>query len=121
MSQLKNEISSSDFEVDVEDHRSRSKLGLVSVMGTLRAGLTVLALVAGAAVLGLGADSLAVYHSTSLPEDYMLPLWPTKFDTRPTSALIACGAIVAVISAVALPLGKVPAVSGLTQNLPPDC
>ncbi|KAM3545746.1 hypothetical protein BM221_000959 [Beauveria bassiana] len=104
MSQLKNEISSSDFEVEAEHRHTAPKIGAVD---TLRVGLTVVALAAGAAVLGLGADTLAVYRATSLPADYMLQLWPEEFDVRPVNSLIACGVIVLIANGMALAMSKV--------------
>lgn len=116
MSQLKNEVSSSDFEVEADDHYAVSKLALIRLVNTLRVGLTVLALVIGVVVLGLGADTLAAYRATSLPEEYLLPLWPAEFDIRPTNALIACGIIVLVANGMALGLSKVSAVSCLNTK-----
>ncbi len=110
-SQLKNEVSVSDFEVSSEDSRAQSKLSLVRIVDTLRVGFTIVALAVGAVVLGLSADALAVYNSTSLPADFMISLWPDEFDTRPTKALIACGAVVIVANGLALALSKVSAVS----------
>ncbi|KAJ6782557.1 hypothetical protein PWT90_01385 [Aphanocladium album] len=107
MSQLKNEVSSSDFEIEADDRHTVPKVGMLRVVDTLRVGLCILALAAGAAVLGLGADTLAVYRATSLPADYMLHLWPEEFDVRPTNALIACGALVLVANSLALAMSRV--------------
>lgn len=121
MSQLKNEVSSSDFEVEADDHYAASKLALIRLVNTLRVGLTVLALVIGVVVLGLGADTLAVYRATSLPEDYLLQLWPAEFDIRPTNALIACGVIVLVANGMALGLSQVSAVCCCNTKCPSIC
>ncbi|OAQ98502.1 hypothetical protein LLEC1_01898 [Akanthomyces lecanii] len=107
MSQLKNEVSSSDFEVEAGDRQNAPKVGILRAVDTLRVGLTVLALAAGAAVLGLGADTLAVYKATSLPGDYLLHLWPEQFDIRPATSLIACGVLVLVANSLALAMSKV--------------
>lgn len=109
MSQLKNEVSSSDFEIEVDD-RNGAKLALLRTVDVLRVCFTLVALGAGAAVLGLGADTLAVYHATSVPVGYNLALWPEQFDTRPANALIACGVITLVANGVALAMSKVSAV-----------
>lgn len=110
-SHLKNEVSVSDFEVEPEDSRVQAKLSLVRVIDALRVGFTIIVLAVGAVVLGLSADALAVYNATSLPADFMISLWPDEFDTRPTKALIACGAVVVVANALALALSKVATVS----------
>ncbi|TQV92596.1 hypothetical protein V2A60_009068 [Cordyceps javanica] len=108
MSQLKNEVSSSDFEIEADDRRTAApKIGMLRVVDNLRAGLTFLALAAGAVVLGLGAHTLAVYKATSLPGDYMLHLWPEEFDVRPANSLIACGVLVLVANTLALGMSKV--------------
>ncbi|KAJ3494411.1 hypothetical protein NLG97_g4094 [Lecanicillium saksenae] len=107
MSQLKHEVSTSDFEIEADDRRTVPKIGMLRVVDTLRIGLSVLALAAGAAVLGLAANTLAVYKATSLPADYMLHLWPEEFDVRPTNSLIACGALVLVANSLALTMSKV--------------
>lgn len=113
MSQLKNEVSSSDFEIEAEDRHTVPRVGMLRVVDTLRVGLTAVALAAGAAVLGLAADTLAVYKATSLPADYLLPLWPEEFDVRPANALIACGVLVLVANSLALIMSKVSFVSML--------
>ena len=108
---MKNEISASDFEVASEDSRIQSKLRLVRTVDTLRIGFSIVALCVGVVVLGLSADALYVYNATSLPADFLISLWPEKFDMQPTYALISCGAIVMVANGLALVLSKVSAVS----------
>ncbi|OAA58786.1 hypothetical protein ISF_06569 [Cordyceps fumosorosea ARSEF 2679] len=111
MSQLKHEISSSDFEIEAEDRHIVPKIGLLRAVDTLRTGLTLVALASGAAVLGLAAHTLAVYRATSLPAEYLLQLWPEDFDVRPTNSLIACGVLVLVANTLALGMSKVSFVS----------
>jgi hypothetical protein len=74
-------------------------------------GLTALALLAGITIVGTSADTLSVYNTTHLGEDYFLPLWPSAFDIRPTIALVTCGAIIFVASAVSIVVSKLPPVS----------
>lgn len=115
MSSLKNELSSSDFEVEAqgsERHSQlRSKHRLISIVHSSRLALTVLALAAGITVLGVSANGLLVYHETYLPAEFYLSLWPVQFDLRPTAALIAGGVIVTVANVVSLFFSKVQAVS----------
>jgi len=103
---LKNEISLSEFEVDVYDLKLQTKLRLIGIVHGLRVGLTVLALAAGIAILGLAADALAIYRQTHLPADFFLPLWPEDLDLRPAVALVAGGVVVAVANVVSLVFSK---------------
>lgn len=105
-SSLKNELSSSDFEIDNNELRAHSRVRMVSVVHSVRVGMTVLALVAGITILGLSADTLSVYNATHLPADFLLPLWPENFDLRPTTALVAGSAIVTAMNAVSLLASK---------------
>lgn len=105
---LKSKICASDFEVDSqEDVHLRSKLRTLGVVDGVRVGLTVLALLAGATVLGISADALAVYSATHVAADFYLPLWPENFDLQPTVALCVGSAIVVVASFVSLLCSKV--------------
>jgi hypothetical protein len=74
-------------------------------------GLTVLALLAGITTVVTAADALAVYNTTSLPGEYLLPLWPADFNSRPSVALVVCGTIIILASAASLVHSKVSAVS----------
>ncbi|EFY85637.1 hypothetical protein J3458_008971 [Metarhizium acridum] len=105
-SSLKNELSSSDFEVDANELQSHSRVQRVRLIHSLRTGLTVLALVAGISILGLSADTLSVYNATQLPADFLLSLWPEDFDIRPTTSLVAGSAIVTAINVVSLIASK---------------
>ena len=55
-------------------------------------------LIAGAVVVGCASSSLRSYYSTQLDSQYMLPLWPSSVDLRPTRAVIACGVLVTIFS-----------------------
>ena len=83
-----------------------------------RLGLTVLALLSAITILATSADTLAVYNQTHLSEEFFLALWPSDFDIRPTTALVICGSIVILSSAVSLAASRVPAVS-LVHTLSP--
>lgn len=74
--------------------------------------LTILALGAAIATLGVSADSLAKYQNTQIPAEYYLPqLWPEEFDLRPTTTLVACSAIVIAFNSMSLLMGKAQLVS----------
>lgn len=115
MSSLKNELASSDYEVEAQDAERHSQLQprhrLLSTVHSSRIALTVLALAAGITILGVSANGLLVYHETHLPAEFYLSLWPAQFDLRPTAALIAGGVIVTVANVVSLFFSKIQAVS----------
>ncbi|KAL7795745.1 hypothetical protein V8C37DRAFT_27297 [Trichoderma ceciliae] len=117
-SSLKHELSSSEFEVEAQDlqlqSQLQSKLRLINIVHSSRLALTILALAAGITVLGVSANGLLVYHETYLPADFYLPLWPSRFDLRPTSALIAGGVLVVVANIVSLFFSKIQALRSLT-------
>lgn len=110
-SETKGSASASDFEVDPQDVQYQSHLRTVRLVDSVRVGLTALALLSGLTVLGTSGDTLAVYNTTSVPADFLLPLWPTEFDLRPTVALVAGSAVVVFTSIVSLVFSKVPMVS----------
>ncbi|KAK7403254.1 hypothetical protein QQX98_010988 [Neonectria punicea] len=103
----KTEVSASNFEVDSEDLRLDSKIRMYRLVDNARLGLTALALAAGITVLGVSADSVAVYHATHVLDDFLLPLWPYNMDFRPTVALVAGSAIVIVTNVISLLASKI--------------
>lgn len=107
----KTEISAaSNFEVDMDDAQFESKSRMFRLADSARLGMTVLGLAAGITILGVSADSIAVYNATHVPADFLLPLWPANFDLRPTVALVVGGTLVMVANAVSLVASKVPTV-----------
>ncbi|PNY24713.1 Uncharacterized protein TCAP_05353 [Tolypocladium capitatum] len=104
---LKNEISASEFEVDAR-RLLRSKARMVGMVHSLRVTMTLLALAAGITMLGLSGNSLAVYRTTYVPDDYLLPLWPESFDVRPTTALVVGSAVVTVANVMSLCASQTP-------------
>ncbi|OAA44844.1 hypothetical protein NOR_03598 [Metarhizium rileyi] len=111
-SSLKNELSSSDFELDVNELQSHSRVRRVNAIDGFRAALTILALVVSVVILGLSADTLSVYHATHLPADFLLPLWPESFDIRPTTSLVAGSAIVTAMNLLSLLASKTTSIRG---------
>ncbi|KAH6890372.1 hypothetical protein B0T10DRAFT_317249 [Thelonectria olida] len=102
----KTEVSASNFEIDSEELQLDSKLRIYRLVDGARLGLTALALASGVTILSVAADSIAVYNATHVPDDYLLPLWPSKMDLRPTVALIVCSAIVTVANVLSLVASK---------------
>lgn len=105
---IKEKASNSDFEVDSRDGHLQSKLKTIRLIDGVRVGITVLALLFGITILGVSADALSVYKSTSVPSSYLLPLWPEEFDLRPTIALVIGATFVMVCNIASLASSKVP-------------
>lgn len=111
-SNLKTEISTSDFEADTTRSMSlNGKARVFRILDGTRIGLTMLALCVGIVVLGVSASAVDTYRDTHLPQEFMLPLWPEDFNLRPTVAMVACGSIVIAVNAIALLVSKVSQVS----------
>ncbi|KAF4983883.1 hypothetical protein FZEAL_824 [Fusarium zealandicum] len=105
----KTEVSASNFEVDVEDIRIEPKYRTLRLVNSAKSGLTVLALAAAITILGVSADAMAVYNATHVPADFLLSLWPSNFDLRPTVALVVGSVLVIVANVSSLVAAKVPA------------
>lgn len=107
MSESKRQMNSSDFEVDSHDLPLQSKIKTLGLLDTVRTALTAVTLLSAVSILAVSADALSVYQATHLPNDFLLPLWPTDFNIRPTLALVICSAIVVVTSGVSLGFGRI--------------
>lgn len=107
----KPETPSSDFEDDSHDFSLESKFRVFHIVDTARLALTVLALAAGITILGVSADSIAVYNATHVADNFMLPLWPIDFDLRPTVALVVGSAVVVLANSVSIVASKTQTVS----------
>lgn len=62
------------------------------------------------AVIGCEVRSLRFYQQTNPFENWGLVLWPEKLDLRPTTALIACGSIIALLTLAYLIFSFLPSV-----------
>ncbi|RDL40411.1 Uncharacterized protein BP5553_00390 [Venustampulla echinocandica] len=98
-----NQVQHSDFE-DFDAHNAghQRRAPVSGPAESVRLGLTTLALLSAIVIVGTAGDTLATFNSTHLGDEYMLPLWPKDFDLRPTTALVVCGAIITITSAVSL-------------------
>jgi hypothetical protein len=108
---VKPEFQSDIHEFETRDVGYGKALRATRMVESVRLGLTTLALLAGLTIVGTSAETLAVYNKTHLGQDFLLPLWPSDFDIRPTIALVACGSITFLASAASLIASKVQAVS----------
>ncbi|PMD24305.1 hypothetical protein NA56DRAFT_567601 [Hyaloscypha hepaticicola] len=97
----------SSFEAPTLVQQKSTKMARVAE--SVGMGLTVLALLAGITTVVTAADALAVYNTTSLPGEYLLPLWPADFNNRPSVALVVCGTIIILSSAASLVHSKISA------------
>ena len=105
------EIPSSDFEEDSHGVSLESRFRIFHIVDNARLALTILALAAGITILGVSADSIAVYDATHVADDFLLPLWPANFNLHPTVALVAGSAIVVLANAVSIVASKTQTVS----------
>lgn len=110
MPAFKPQYTSDVEEFDTRTAGQRNGLGMARMVESARLGLTVLALLMGTTIVATSADALGVYNNTHLSQEFFLPLWPNEFDVRPSVALIACGTIILLTSAISLALSKVPSV-----------
>lgn len=93
-------------EVDPHDVQHQNHMKKIRLIDGVRIGLTGLALLCGLTVLGTSANTLAVYNTTHLSSDFHLPLWPDRFNVRPTVALVVGGTLVAIANIVSLLFSK---------------
>lgn len=96
-----------EFEPRVDMGYQRS-VRVARTVESARLALTTLALCAGAAIVGISADTLSVYNSTNFGAAHFLSLWPREFDLRPTIAMVITGAIILASSAISLVVSKLP-------------
>lgn len=114
-SSLKNEITSSHFEIDGHDQHLQKQSKMLLMVDSARMGITALALLCGITILGLSADAVYVYDTTRMSEIGWLSIWPASFDLRPTVALVVGSCIVTIANVAGLLCSKVPHVSRPTS------
>jgi hypothetical protein len=111
MTSEKNKASMSDFEVDSQDLNLQSKVKSLRFLDSSRSALTVLALLMGITALGLGADALHTYNTTSGAGDFIISLWPDQFNLQPTVSLVVGSAIITLANIISLVFSNVTVVS----------
>jgi hypothetical protein len=105
----KSEMLPDTNEFETREHAFEKNVRATRMAESVRLALMALALLAGLTIVGTSANTMAVYNKTHIGTDFLLPLsgvWPSEFDLRPTIALVACGSIIAVTSAIALIASK---------------
>lgn len=75
-----------------------------------RIALSAITFIAGVVIIGCIGSSLRSYSSTRLDSQYLLPLWPSSVDLRPTHTTLACGVVVTSFSLIYLIAAFVPTV-----------
>lgn len=111
MSTTKSEVGAESSSFEAPSIHQQKGLKMARVVESVGTGLTVLALLAAITIVGTASDALAVYNTTSLGDEYFLPLWPADFNMRPSVALVACGSIIILASAASLVVSRISAVS----------
>jgi len=76
-----------------------------------RVAVSFITLVAGVVITACAGSALSSYSSTQLDSQFMLPLWPSTVDLRPTHAILACGIFITVFSLTYLLAALLPTVS----------
>ncbi|KAI4265690.1 MAG: hypothetical protein L6R38_009238 [Xanthoria sp. 2 TBL-2021] len=70
----------------------------VKVLHWLRIAIASITFLVSIVIIACSATALRTYTNTRYNVEWILPLWPSTVDLRPTHALLACGVIVAVAS-----------------------
>ena len=105
----KEEYQPDTSEFETRERAFEKNVRVTRMAESARLALMVVALLAGLTIVGTSADTLSVYDKTHVSTDFLLPLsgvWPSEFDLRPTIALVTCGTIIAITSAIALIASK---------------
>ncbi|KLJ11815.1 hypothetical protein EMPG_13033 [Blastomyces silverae] len=80
------------------DEDESSYLRRAKIFHWARISISGLIFVLAVAVIGCEVRSLRFYQQTNPFKNWGLVLWPEKLDLRPTTALIACGSIIAFLT-----------------------
>ncbi|KAL8767205.1 MAG: hypothetical protein Q9209_006210 [Squamulea sp. 1 TL-2023] len=70
----------------------------VKVLHWMRIAIASITLLVSIVIIACSATALRTYDSTRYHAEWILPLWPSTVDLRPTHALLACGVILTVAS-----------------------
>lgn len=83
----------------------------VKVLHWLRIAIASITFLVSIVIIACSATALRTYTNTRYNVEWILPLWPSTVDLRPTHALLACGVIVAVASIFYIVVAVAPTVS----------
>lgn len=108
MTDFKPESPSSFPEFEIREIEQQNASKMIRLVEAARLGLTVFALLSAVVIVGTSAETLGVYNKTHVGGGFFLSVWPQNFDIRPTIALVTCGAIIVLTSAISLAVSKAP-------------
>ena len=80
------------------------------LLAWIRIALATFTLGVSIAVIVCAASALRTYSGTRYTAEWVLPLWPTSVDLRPSHAVLACGVVLTVMSLVYLIVALAPTV-----------
>ncbi|KAI4247237.1 MAG: hypothetical protein L6R40_001580 [Gallowayella cf. fulva] len=80
----------------------------VKILHWLRIAIASITFIISVVILACSASALRTYTGTRYHAEWVLPLWPSVVDLRPTHALLACGIILSVTSIFYLVVALVP-------------
>ena len=82
-----------------------------------RVAVSVITFIAGIVIIACSSSALRSYSSTQLDSQFMLPLWPSTVDLRPTHAILACGVLITIFSLTYLLAAFLPTVRPISGVL----
>lgn len=92
------------------DEDESAYLRRAKIFHWVRVSISSIIFVIAMAVIGCEVRSLRFYQQTNPFKNWDLVLWPEKLDLRPTTALIACGSIIALLTLAYLIFSFLPSV-----------
>ena len=82
-----------------------------------RVTVSVITFIAGIVIIACASSALRLHSSTQLDSQFMLPLWPSTVDLRPTHAILACGVLITIFSLIYLLAAFLPTVRSISGVL----
>ena len=86
----------------------------------VRTGIAAITLATSIAVIACVGVSLRDYSDSHPKGQWLLPLWPTHVDLRPSHTVLGCGITIAVLSIVCLAAAFAPMVCQMRAILTPN-
>ena len=87
------------------------------VLHWLRIAIASITFLVSIVIVACSATALKTYANTHNTAEWVLPLWPSTVDLRPTHALLACGIVLAVASVFYLVIAFAPTVSPILFSI----
>ncbi|KAL8785598.1 MAG: hypothetical protein Q9213_003252 [Squamulea squamosa] len=80
----------------------------VKVLHWMRIATASITFLVSIVIIACSATALRTYDNTRYHAEWILPLWPSMVDLRPTHALLACGVILTVASLLYIGIAVAP-------------